>query len=542
MDFRNSPYLLDLYLQAAELPEMVVEKSVQSGISELLIILAHIEAARGLRIMYVLPAYEMRDRFVSNRISRLHANVEFYKKLVAEAKGVHRKSFMNIATGAIAFIGSNVENEFLEMPVDSVYVDELDRCNQENLLKIPDRLSASPYRHLRQVSNPTIDGYGIDALYGESSQGHWMLKCEGCGQWFEPDFFRHVVMQHDEERWELRGAGTASGEDARLIHDCGAAVDRLATGEWVHAWPERDVKGFRISKLFVRHASLRELHSKWQKASGSELRKRIFFNSDLGLPHVQEGSRITREDLRRCEAPFPLRSANGSATRFIGVDVGAQLHVVCRETVVYDGKQVLRLVTAQGVDSFPRLIELLEELHPRIVAIDAQPEIHRVTELKERYRNVYSVRFQQNLEKPVIGKTDHAVSVDRTAALDAVRDAVEQRRVEFPVDAERIDGGDYYRQLEASSRVLDWDGDETSKSRYTWINSRPNHYMLAEAYCLLASEISRGTGILDFYGHENDPLNVAIRGGQLSERDIDRLKRISPEAFIGRVLRGNGRV
>ena len=103
MDFRHSSYLLALYMHADEMPKIVVEKCVQSGISELLIILAHIEAARGLRIIYMLPVYEIRDRFVSNRISRLHSTVSHQRNLVAEAKGAHRKSFMD---GAIGFVGS----------------------------------------------------------------------------------------------------------------------------------------------------------------------------------------------------------------------------------------------------------------------------------------------------------------------------------------------------------------------------------------------------------------------------------------------------
>ena len=533
MDFRNSAYLLGLYLQAGEMSKMVVEKCVQSGISELLIILAHMEAAQGLRVMYVLPAYEMRDRFVSNRISRLHTDVDFYRRLVAERRGVHRKSLMVIGQGSIAFVGSNVESEFIEMPVDSAYVDELDRCNQENLLKIPDRLSASPYKHLRQVSNPTVDGFGIDALYLESSQGRWTLKCPNCGEWFGPDFFKHVVVEAERNRFEVRDTAAADGEDIRLIHDCGTPVDRLSDGEWVHFFPSRETKGFRISKLIVKHTSLRQLAEKWDKAKESEIRRRVFFNSDLGLPYLQEGSRITSEILRRCERHLPQSSISDGA-RFVGVDVGAEMHIVCRQVSVLEGREAVQLVEAQRVGTFSELIGCLEKMKPTVVVIDSQPEIHKVRELKGIYQRLYSASFKQGLEKLAINNAERSVSVDRTAALDAVKNAFEERKLVLPLGAEGLDGGEYFKQLQASTRILEWEGDDRGKSRFTWVNGKPNHYFLAEAYCLLAFEISRGSGVLDFFGHDSEPMRAAMRGEYLSDKDVDRLSMIQPGAVLGK--------
>ncbi|HDY89343.1 MAG TPA: hypothetical protein ENH82_14655 [bacterium] len=139
MSFTDMPYLLSLYLSIGKTPLMAVEKSVQMGLSELFIIQSHLEAAEmGLSVMYVLPKYEIRNRFVNNRIYKLHRRVPFYKNLVNEASGVHRTSLMHLGKGTLAYIGSNVEAEFIEMPVDSAFVDEKDRCNLNNLLMLPE--------------------------------------------------------------------------------------------------------------------------------------------------------------------------------------------------------------------------------------------------------------------------------------------------------------------------------------------------------------------------------------------------------------------
>jgi phage terminase large subunit GpA-like protein len=297
MSFKDLDYLLELYKIIGTTPYMVVEKSVQCGLSELFIIQSHIEAGEmGMTIMYVLPKYELRNRFVNNRIYKLHKRVAGYNRLViaAETK-VHRTSLMHFGSGTLAYVGSNVQDEFIEIPVDSAYIDEKDRCNQANLLMLPDRLTASPYKYQREISNPTVEGFGIDERYLESSQGTWQIKCDGCGKWFVPDFWQHVVEEINSNSFAPRDQNAdpdpLSGDELRLIHDCGTPVDRLKTGKWVHAYPTREWQGFKVSKVFSKFTPLRQLYRKWTKSVGNELKTQIFYNSDLGTPPLGRSDR-----------------------------------------------------------------------------------------------------------------------------------------------------------------------------------------------------------------------------------------------------------
>jgi len=190
MQFKDMYYLFELYQIIGDTPYMVVEKSVQCGMSELFIIQSHVEAGEmGMTVMYVLPKYELRNRFVNNRIYKLHKRAPVYHQmLIAAETKVHRTSLMHFGNGTLAYVGSNVQDEFIEIPVDSAYVDEKDRCNLPNLLMLPDRLTASPYKFQREISQPTTEGFGIDERYAESSQGVWMIKCPGCGKRFVPEF------------------------------------------------------------------------------------------------------------------------------------------------------------------------------------------------------------------------------------------------------------------------------------------------------------------------------------------------------------------
>jgi len=69
MEFDDLHYLFELYKDIGTTPRMCVIKAVQMGLSELFIIQSHIEAGDyGMTVMYVLPKYELRNRFVNNRI------------------------------------------------------------------------------------------------------------------------------------------------------------------------------------------------------------------------------------------------------------------------------------------------------------------------------------------------------------------------------------------------------------------------------------------------------------------------------------------
>jgi len=124
----------------------------------------------------------------------------------------------------------------------------------------------------------------------------------------------------------------------------------------------------------------------------------------------------------------------------MGVDVGAQLNVVIRERVVDDGMDALKALFIDTVSSFKKLIVLIKLWKPKIVIIDAQPEIHEVIRLKIAAKNVFSCRFQKDLIRVMVKKKIREVAVDRTATLDAIQQAVDQQVLLLPAQADLIEG------------------------------------------------------------------------------------------------------
>ena len=549
MTFTDLYYLLELYKVIGDTPHMVVEKSVQCGLSELFIVQSHIEAGElGLTVMYVLPKYELRNRFVNNRIYKLHKRIPAYGKFVKQAETkVHRTSLMHFGRGTLAYVGSNVQDEFIEIPVDSAYVDEKDRCNQSNLLMLPDRLTASPYKFQREISNPTTEGFGIDERYLESSRGAWHVKCPHCNRWFVPDFWKHVVREIGTNvfapRDESADPDPQSGAEIGLMCECGKPVNRLMWGEWVHEYPGREWQGFRVSKVFSKFTTLRSLYRTWTKAVGNDFKTQIFYNSDLGLPFSSKGSKVTRSMLESCKRQYewPVRSVSKGNPRFMGVDVGETLHVIMRERVRTDSGILFRLVGVWALPGFSHLGALIREWKPSCVVIDAMPEIHKIMEMKSEFSQVWSSRFQDGAASMTKNKEKREVRMDRTAILDYVRQGFELQQMVLPMQAEFIEEGEYYAHMQASTRILDANEDNPEKSRFVWKEGgRPDHFFLAEAYCVQAGMTMPDHGVFDFFEQEYASISNYADKSEIESSGLDdeerirlaKLSHLTPSVFL----------
>lgn len=556
MNFKNLHYLWQLYRGIQDQPYLAVIKCVQVGLSELFIIQSHIEAGeQGLTVMYVLPKYELRNRFVNNRIYKLHKKVEYYAQKVREAESnVHRTSLMHYGKGTLVYVGSNVEDEFIEIPVDSGYVDEKDRCNQGNLLMLPDRLTASPYGYQREISNPTVEGYGIDERYETSTKGSWMIKDPNVkyprDPWFEPDFFRHVVREVGHKQYRVRDPeGDPHEGEVRLIGPSGYPVDRLKKGEWVEEYPGRKWVGRRVSQVYSGLKPLSDLALGWYDAVGNERKEQLFFNSRLGRAFTARGAKITEGVLNQCQVDYtwPVQQVRPSNPRFMGVDVGDVLHVVIRERYTLDGQPALRLIHVGTCQSFSQVSSLIREWKPRRVVFDAYPEIHKVMEIKDEFDQVYSSRFQDGLTKMQVVKQNREIRMDRTAILDYVKEGVDNQFLLLPRGAEELDNGSYYSHMTASTRVLLANEENPEKSRYVWVHTTPDHYFLAEAYCFQASMLMSNSDVFEFFTEQASAMETyrakeEIPGDYSTEEKvhISNKQYQSPEQFLGNVQKAHG--
>jgi len=492
MCFDGRPYLLDIYRDRSQC--RVFKKAVQCGISECLIIDAFEAASRGLACLYVMPTQEKRDKFVANRVTRAIRASRSYGRLVKAGTGkANSAGLKHFGPGVISFVGSNAENEFIEFPADLVIVDEYDRCCQDNMPLVRDRLAASPHKLAAYASTPTFPAFGVAGLFDASDAKEWFVRCDACNHAQPLDFFTNVVRRDGDDYVLLdREWARAAGALGRDIHTvcarCGRPIDRLGHGEWVGRHRGRDVAGYHISQLFVPTCEIRGLWLDWQKALANDWERQRFHNSMLGEPYRAEGSGLALADLAASCRDYELPRTAAGCT--MGVDVGQWMHVRISDHPEPGMRRAVFIGKVRTTDDLDRL---LERYDVRCCVIDAQPEALLVRKWQQSHRRgriwrcVYSENDLRELRKD---HGDGVIHAARTPCLDDATEDILMGRNWLPRNAETLDGGEFAAQMLAPTRQL-VSGPHGSK-RYVWAGPPADHHRHADNYDKIASQLWTG--------------------------------------------------
>ncbi len=500
-------FLVPLYRM--EQREICIEKSVQCGASELMIVSALHEASSGLRILYVMPNIDLRGKFVKDRLDRLLKAVPHYamqlKTALGDSTSIGLKHF---GRGLLNFVGSNSTAEFVSYPADSLYIDEVDKCNQINLEMAPDRLDASEYKYKRYIGNPSVQNWGIDSHWEESTQGEWIVKCKSCMHEQTLNFFKNVIVKTGEIAFDV--LDREDGMVYAVCQKCGARLDRMKKGKWVHAYPDRDKKGFRINQLFSANVTLESLVKQYGKAVGSAKKLQIFINSKLGLPFSSSENKITYDLLKKAETKqiYSLNSVNTLTFKrvYVGIDVGTYYHVVVRGTL---DNGMRKLIDVRKIEVTQHLVNYLKKLRNiKFIVIDEMPEIREVEKIKKQVKKTYSCLYRMGRTILDLRKAreewrvEKRISIDRTFILDEVKADFARQQMINPVDAADIynedleDFGEYYQNLLSSTRIFVETAGQ-NRGKFEWRESGPDHFLHAEAYCKLAEMID--PNMMQFY-------------------------------------------
>ena len=522
----SAPWLREMYEDDHR--DLVIRKSVKCGVSEYLVVREIAEAAVGRQVIHVLPNHVLRPRFVAERVDKPLRFVPEYRELCQIAMGTaDNRSFKMIGDGIVHYIGSNTPEPFVEVVGDTAIVDELDRCNLENLELLQDRLAAEgTVPAWCRVANPTHDDYGISALYAESDQGVWQVRCEHCKthrRWRRVDWFEHVVdVERDDEDnitdYRVRDPRFTVGGDLRAIcPGCGRPIDHLGDGRWAFLQSGHDRRGRHVSKLMTRQATLAELLATFVDALDDATKMARFINNDLGLPYSPPGSCLNDALLNACRREFGVvHQAAGPCT--MGVDVGSVLDFRVSDSPEGEVRRC-RWVgrTPLRVDE---VVGRLQKYNVRSCVIDAQPETHFCREVlrelgrdRTRRHGVWLCQFSGGFDpkEPHKDTKNRIVKVDRTQIFDAATARIRQQRNWLPRNAQDLLGGEYYRQMQKPKRVVQEtpDGD----IRNVWTKGE-DHQRLADVYDELAFRLG-GAQLATVSGKVCARLSGAQRSAQV---------------------------
>lgn len=494
LDFKRHSYLEGWLHDDARVK--VLEKNAQGGWSEIKIAEQIAFLERGLSLFEVWPNDDLRNKWVNERLDPSIQATPFYRQLAESAKHRSRKSTPDgvslkmIGAGSIALVGSNAPANFFSIPSDVNYVEELDKCDQANLNLAKSRMGHSEMRFERFIGNPTFDGFGIDELYGKSDQRRWFIPCPHCNHRQVIDWFKHVVREVDEGHF---GLISTNGIPEVICEKCNRAMDRYARGEWVAAYPEREVHGYRISAIHAGFVPMAELFEEFIDALHDQSKMAAFYNQRLGMAYAAKGVKLT-EGMLKSFCSDHSRVSTFSGECYGGCDVGSMLNVT-----IMDGQR--RVIYIDQFSEFERLQKIMSDFPKVRLCIDAYPETRKVIDFAKKFRGrVWRADFtlKDNSDPHfVMVPDDQLVKCARTQTIDrAVAAFYESPVARLPRDAVSV--ADYRDQMTASNRV-----EERAKDRvvYRWVEgSREDHYFLAWAYCNLAWELKGSVSHVSSFG------------------------------------------
>jgi hypothetical protein len=479
-ELKGHEYQID-WLQD-DAPEQCFIKGAQIGATEVLVLrtlhgLIYGKYPQGA--MYLFPTRDDVGDFSQTRFDPLIAGNPF---IGAHVTGTDRKNVKRIGRGHLLLRGARVTKEvggtkksssqLKSAPVDRVVFDEMDEMDKSMVTLAKERISHSKVKELMYLGTPTIPKYGIDLVYQQSDQRVWVLECTSCGKETcldleFPDSLRRRI----------------DGTVYRCCIHCRAEL-HPSRGRWVAQYPTRskDLVGWWISQLnstYVDPTYILDLYEDPPHGDLSEV-----MNSKLGRAYIPAENKLDHSEVYSCCKQEPMLNKHEGPT-CMGVDVGAQLHVVIAERKTRTTLKVIKIVRVQ---SFNDLHDLARDFNVKSAVIDLFPEKRKVTEFQ---RNENFSVFGCNYVETRTGQTfwddkQRIIKCNRTEVCDASHDlVVEPGCLELPRRNQEVDI--FVKEMCNMAKVLE-ENVERAINLFRYKKLGPDHYRHAMNYCLLASE------------------------------------------------------
>jgi hypothetical protein len=436
-------------------PDIVSKKSAQVGFSVEEILRSFHELKYEKRnIIYALPTRDLSKDFVKPKVDPLiESNPQIKNSL-----GSSSETLKKIGDRFIHFKGAYSETEAISTSADTLVLDEYDRMPSMAIVEMFDsRLQAAKEPRRRRFSNPSQVGFGVDKLYQDSNQYHWMVKCL-CGyEWYldwETDGKCHYVDRQLKEY--------VCGKCHGIITD-----DMRRHGRWIAKYPDRDRHGYWISQLMAPWVSARRIVEQYENSNIE-----FFNNFVLGKAYTPSNMIVDRKAILSACSPGTISK--------LGVAMGVDQNV---------SEQIWVAGTSQGIFAHGKTHSWEELEHLKLtwnatVVADPAPYPTHPRILADKYHDFYVCRFKEMTGVDMVQWKGQVVYADRTKLLDIVAQEINECRMLFRENPYALE--DYIADWSNLYRTTVEDPDGRSKSKWLKKENKESDYSLATAYFRLA--------------------------------------------------------
>jgi DNA-directed RNA polymerase subunit RPC12/RpoP len=337
----------------------------------------------------------------------------------------------------------------------------------------------------------------VDELFSKSNQNHWFITCSRCNHRWFIDFEESPEKNHfvDQEK-EVYRCGNCKLE----LDD----EDRRH-GEWIPAYPERNLVGYWMSQLLVPYVTAKRVMEQYHESDTA-----FFFNFVLGKAYQSADMILSRDVVVRNISPKPPVARNVA----MGVDVGKTKHYV-----IGTPSGILEVGTT---DSWEK-IEYLRNQYKAKCVIDALPEFTTPAKLMKKYKGeVFAAYYVDDKKNAGIirwlhGKDRGIVHIDRTKAFDTVVQELTSNMFNYYLSPEKLE--DYIYNWSNIYRIVERNKKGVVVAKWVEEDGKPDHFAHAHLYYRVALEKvfgSVGDEIVETDEHKNlhkDPgvLDISVR-------------------------------
>jgi hypothetical protein len=363
--------------------------------------------------------------------------------------------------------GTKDTDNLRSIPCDEIMRDEIDLMDPDMVYMSKQRMRRSKFGIERNFGSPTYPDYGIDALYEQSDQRKWQIKCGGCGKYTcLGDSFPNSIIQKD-------------GKWRRSCIHCKKEI-YVKNGSWKADFPDRREAGFWASGLLSPLADLDEYMYQYHNIDGARMSE--FMRSVLGIATTESESQLDITTvLSRCTNDHNQMVSIGETA--MGVDIGKEIHVAIGHRTARDAWDVLKVCR---VNDLHELHDVALKMNVKSAVIDSGPHDHGVREFqqKEPY-TVYLCQYSETKPgKPKFDPKTGMVCVNRNEWCDKVHEIFMNNKVRIPRPSVEIQ--EFASELTKTAKTF-IENPDTGLKKPRWIKLGADHYYHAMLYFLLAS-------------------------------------------------------
>lgn len=328
----NAAYQRGIFKACDEANEVVLKTSSRVGktLIQLIVMGFHIDQDP-TDIMFVVPDESFADDFAKESIEKTISGNPCLSRVIPKTSS---KDALNTirnkywATGSLRIASAGVKNQLTGKFVRVLLLDEVSKypetsSNAGDPVNLAKKRTENPLGNEKIVlaSTPLYEGDRITIAYNNSSQGKYHIKCVHCEEHFLPTW--ELVKWSTEPDHQPETAGLVCNHCGGLHNDT-QRYAAILNGEWVHAYPERKVKGFHLSTIVSTAVKLSSLVEDYLNALGKPYLEQQFWNETLGETYELRGERV--DDIQfggRLEEYTPDTIPNEIKVLTAGCDVQA---------------------------------------------------------------------------------------------------------------------------------------------------------------------------------------------------------------------------